>query len=71
MLTLAVFLVFAGLVLETAAGDACTLYQHLPGHHVLQASHIVTAVIICYGLCWLGLVKVRIPPSFPTTTLPN
>jgi hypothetical protein len=70
-LTEAVALVFAGLVLETAAGDACALHQHLPGHHVLQASHVVTTVFIYNGLYWLGLVKVGIPPSFPPTTLPN
>lgn len=55
----------AGLVLETTAGDASTLHQHLPGHHVLQAPHVVTTVIVCIGLCWLGLVKVGFPPSFP------
>jgi hypothetical protein len=56
----------AGLVLETTAGDASTVHQHLPGHHVLQAFDVVPTDTACAGLCWLGLVKVGLLPSFPS-----
>lgn len=61
----------AGLVLETAAGDASTLHQHLSGHHVLQAPHVVTTVIVFIGLCWLGIVKVGSHPPILSYTSPN
>jgi len=59
------FFLLAGLVLEATAVDACSLHQHLPHHHVHQAVNIVPTVTACSGLCWLGLVKVGLLPSFP------
>lgn len=60
------FFLLAGLVLEATAGDACSLHQHLPRHHVLQTPNVVPTVTACTGLCWLGLVKVGFLPSFPS-----